>query len=482
MSSVPVRWLSRDPRTSATVEYSPADTAKLEDAFQRGESECVLILGGNKFTVNFGRMQQVNSSGGSRQVMREGPALPIDIPIAAIDVSPAFIDSVMAAVAEHDAAVEDLRKNVHNRSFKMKWNTKKADCVVQALTFAMELFKSDRYRAKYGYNHDADSGTLALAAGRQVPGYFANVVDQSIYHRKMLSLAGLRNMAIYGLEIFEEMRMQRFSSNIAEYKDKTGPHKMKFYSGNVVDLDTVVLNAKAQFRIVNEVLKKEGKPGFRSEQEFQTSPMAKEMIMTQAQMLIKGFIEDMKLSPVEVAARNLNLDINAEIPKASGNTDRGKWPVWHYENVGVSTFHVNVPTMRDVFGALLLAPFHLAKAFVLLHVRHASGTAGEFEEAFDEFFEDGVSDSCFNGKFKSIELYLQKVDNLGSIMDVLNNLQRDHQSIFTPDFFEADKDRTREAAMMWKLAQEKKLKGRDEKGLPRDVTQDDVVAWMKATD
>ena len=44
----------------------------------------------------------------------------------------------------------------------------------------------------------------------------------------------------------------------------------------------------------------------------------------------------------------LILDPKADIPVASGNQDRGQWPIWHYNNVGVLSYHVNVPNMSDV--------------------------------------------------------------------------------------------------------------------------------------
>ena len=67
-----------------------------------------------------------------------------------------------------------------------------------------------------------------LFSQQEVPSYFANVQDQSIYFRKVVSMQGLRNLILFGREIFVELKGQLFSSDPTRYSPNCGLHKMKY--------------------------------------------------------------------------------------------------------------------------------------------------------------------------------------------------------------------------------------------------------------
>ena len=99
------------------------------------------------------------------------------------------------------------------------------------------------------------------------------------------------------------------------------------------------------------------------------------------------------LPPVQVDA--------GKIPVAHDNSSRGKWPLWQYINAGVNTMHVNVPNMADIIGALLRAPFAALRAYL---------RCKDLPEELARFYEDGISDSCFNGKWKALEEFNAGLD------------------------------------------------------------------------
>ena len=90
-----------------------------------------------------------------------------------------------------------------------------------------------------------------------------------------------------------------------------------------------------------------------------------------------------------------------KIPVAHDNSSRGKWPLWQYINAGVNTMHVNVPNMADIIGALLRAPFAALRAYL---------RCKDLPEELARFYEDGISDSCFNGKWKALEEFNAGLD------------------------------------------------------------------------
>ena len=168
----------------------------------------------------------------------------------------------------------------------------------------------------------------------------------------------------------------------------------------------------------------------------------------------------MKTRNVDPASINID-----NIPQATTNTDRGRWPIWRYVNVGVDSFHANVPNLDDVNGALLRAPFQCIKGW--LYAKE-SGT-------IDTFFEDCIVDSCFNMKWKAIEEYNATWERLGTITQVLEGLQKEHQAAFSALF---DKDDSEEAEVdeMCRLLQG--AKGRDATGGMRLIVKADVAKWV----
>ena len=102
----------------------------------------------------------------------------------------------------------------------------------------------------------------------------------------------------------------------------------------------------------------------------------------------------------------LQLDASA-IPLAWDNMSRGKWPLWQYINAGVNTMHVNVPNMADVIGALLRAPFAALRAYLLCK---------DSPEELARFYEDGISDSCFNGKWRALEEFNVGLDKQATLL------------------------------------------------------------------
>ena len=473
-----VTWASVDPRNGSVVEYEATTSKAIERAFQSGEKTFDLLLGGNPFQIVFSSMQQRNASGGSRRVVRRAP-LNFSPPVPFVS---ADVDLILKTVAEVDAAVADLEKHEEERTFRLNLSGIDVAPIVDALNRIIQGFKIERYRNKYGFNGDADADCMSLELRNPVPNYFANVTDSSsIYRRKMLSLCGLRNLVVYGPEIFEEMRSRLFSGALDDYGPKEGPNKMRYFTGNAVDLDYVVLrcNDSAVLAAVNAQQRKQGGPTFASAKELAGSETGRNIAITASKELIDQFVARFKLSPSEVKRRRLDLtECSHDIHVATGNSDRGHHPIWHYSNVGQSSFHANVPNMSDVYGALLKAPFHLAKAIALVFARHAIGSP-EFIKAMDEFYEDAVADSCFNAKWKAIEEFVSTIDAKGTIPVVLAELQAKNQTLFPGELYANDPDGKKELEVMTKLAFG--VVARDpQTGASRKITQEDVAAWLKS--
>merc|ERR1712151_588933 len=135
--------------------------------------------------------------------------------------------------------------------------------------------------------------------------------------------------------------------------------------------------------------------------------------------------------------------------------------------------------MPDIYGALIQAPWHLAKAWCTIHSEFEPGP--EREKWIADFFEDAVADSCFNGKWKAIEEFNARLSKLGSITDRLQKLQQRHQDDFgalynLADIDDAEKDR-REAALLYRFCCQECPTGRDTRGQERQITEEDCVAF-----
>eukprot|EP01006_Ploeotia_vitrea_P029852 TRINITY_DN62304_c0_g1_i4.p1 TRINITY_DN62304_c0_g1~~TRINITY_DN62304_c0_g1_i4.p1 ORF type:complete len:499 (-),score=56.07 TRINITY_DN62304_c0_g1_i4:31-1527(-) len=308
----------------------------------------------------------------------------------------------------------------------------------------IDKFNCKHYWDKYG-SHRSDGQLVLLGAGDPVPNYYANVVDGSIWRRKVLSLAGLRNLVLYGREIFSELKASLFVSDPNAYGRAAGIHKMRNLTGNTVDLDTVVLRCSdgTVLKTINERNKAHGGKQYGSGDEFGESEEAKEIALNTAKPLLDGFIKDFKLTKAQTKSRKIDLPNNFSKFKmhvASGSGDRGKWAVWQYVNQGVNTFHANVPNMHDVVGALLLAPFAAARAYLLCR---------NDEKMLEDFFENAISDSCFNQKWKALEEFNLELDSRDTIKRLLNDIQAKHQDVFTNEFFNNDdENNTNEIAEM----------------------------------
>lgn len=478
MTQAPAQWLSEDPRNSKVVEYDAATTAILEQAFQAGKAEVPVVLGGMTFRVKLREMRQYNTSGGSRRVIRIGDEAPMpQIPPLGTDV----IAAALSAVAAVDTAVADIEKNEAVRRYPVPQRLCGSTAPILAVfDHILHEFANPKYKTKYG-DDGSNMQLLRHSVGESVPAYYANVSDgQTIYYRKLLSILGLRNLVDAGPAIFAEMREKHFSGDINAYKQRTGPHKMKYLTGNVVDLDTTVLRCHERPTVdaVNAAAKKAGTRTFRNGKELAASPEGQRIAMQQAKVLIDGFVDQLKLSAAEVTARHLDLQIPdsddaIDIHVSTGNSDRGTYPIWKYSNVGVLTFHANVPSLPDVYGALLRAPYHMAKAFALVKA------GGDGVPSLDDFFEDCVADSCFNAKWKAIEAFCSVFATRGGVDDVLDKLQQANQAYFMRVMASDDDDGTAELAAMQKLVADQRLTARDATGATRAITPADVGAWHK---
>jgi hypothetical protein len=368
-------------------------------------------------------------------------------------------------------------------------------CILEVYRDILRGLQRHEPKRLYHFNPPQDEGLCRWQVGQQVPQYFANLnTGQSIWCRKMLSVAGLANLIVYGPEIFDELRAQNFSGCLADYgaemrgcetPNSVGMHKMKYYTGNSVDLDTVVLRCtdRTTLETVNTQNKHQGLPLHDSTYAFGASSQAREIAISAAGPVIESFCADFGLEAQARSRRRLafdSADLTQQVPLARSNKDRGRWPVWQYINDGVNSFHVNVPSMPDIYGALIKAPWHLAKAWCTIHSEFEPGP--EREKWIAEFFEDAVADSCFNWKWKAIEEFNARLSNLGCITDRLQKLQQRHQADFAAIYNlagvdGAEKDR-REAALLFTLCCEESPTGRDRQGEERTITADDCTAFV----
>lgn len=483
-----VLWQSVDPRTGAVVAYSPSDQVEIEKSFRASKPQHQLRLGSGTFVIHFANMSQVNSTGGSRQVQRlddasasEAPAPP-PAPVAVPPLTPAIAAACLAAVAKMDLLTVGAEKDIGNMdAFVALDDVPEYKAVLQVYDVMFHELGRPECIAQFGGSAQSASMLLRTAEGGDVPNYFANVSGESIYHRKVLSLMGLRNLVRAGCDIFNELKMAQFSGDPSQYRGRCGLGKMRALTGNTVDLDTVVLNCEQQLKMMNAVRARSVPPlpPFHSPNDMAQSADTHAYVRDAAEPLLKAFAADLKLSKHQVRERCVHIELPSDaMHVAHSNGDRGQRPTWLYANAGVLTFHVNVPNMVDVYGALLKAPYHAAKAYVLLHEQKHSAAPG-WPAAVVEFFDDCISDSCFNGKWKSIEMYLEKTEAVGSIDNVLDQLQRQFQTIFTAAFFDADPTREKERAEMARLVQTHRSQGKDANGTRRAVTAADVDAWIK---
>lgn len=487
-----VTWQSVDPRSGNVVDYAEKDQEALEASYKAGRAEHRLQFGSAVFTVVFAEMLQHNNSGGHRRVIRvsDEPAAPV------VPITDDLVRVATEACRKMDAFVEHIEKhvesdaNARNVPLRSPLSDNEIGAMMAVYGNIVQDFTTARFKAKYGFNPGSDQSILGIRPGEPVPSYFANVVDQSIFHRKFLSLLGLRNLVLFGVNIFSSMLSQTFSGDQSHYAGTTdrgmaGPAMMKHYTGNVVDLDSVVMRCSdaGMVETVNKNLKKQAEndghaagaaPQFRSGKELAHSTVGRKIAYESARTLIMDFIHRFKLTPDLIKRRHLDLpetfeQMGDQVPVARDNSQRNMWPMWLYDNVNVLTFHANVPTMSDVYGALLKAPFHFVDAYL----------GARATNDVDAFFENALNDSCYNHKWRAIEEYTADRRAQGTIVDVLNKLHQSRADIFSAEFYDADDDLgTNELAMMKRLA--KGLHGVDEASrAKRAITDRDVEVWHK---
>eukprot|EP00756_Hemistasia_phaeocysticola_P022230 Hpha_TRINITY_DN15820_c1_g3::TRINITY_DN15820_c1_g3_i3::g.187149::m.187149 len=252
---------------------------------------------------------------------------------------------------------------------------------------------------------------------------------------------------------------------------------MRYFTGNVVDLDTTVLRCsdRTTLAAINAMNRCKGEPQWGCTQQFGDSEQAGEIAAAAARELCDRFVSDLGMSEADAKKRQVwSGDIcPARVPMACHNTDRGRWPLWHYRNVGQDSFHANVPTMSDVTGALLRAPFHCARIWASLHAMHEGE---DLRQRIDSFFEDAVADTCFNQKWRAVEEHAAALAREGSIADVLARLQQRHQGVLAPIFDSDDAECSQEKAQMWRLADG--LLARDKTGKLRALREADIRQWV----
>lgn len=218
---------------------------------------------------------------------------------------------------------------------------------------------------------------------------------------------------------------------------------------------------------------------------FGDSEQARLMAATQAEELINQFCIDLKLSGEARTRRRL--DFNKEtavaqaVPRAYTNRDRGKWPLWHYINESVNSFHANVPNMQDVYGAILRSPWRLAHIWCTIFSEYPEGA--ERDKWIDAFLEDAVADSCFNQKWKSIEEFSEQLGKVGTVVHRLQQLQKQHQAEFAEIFDDRELSQEEqdqaEASKLAEICQKHGETARDKHGAIRDITMEDCVAFVR---
>ena len=444
---------------------------------RKGRSE--FAEGGSSIAEPPASHQAVAAAPASAAQLRSAPLVP------PVDFDPRrVIDAVIAVSKAMSAATQVKSSSSRRHLLKLDVPQQVLEQAAPALISGYEHMLASLRQLRSRYHGSASDDAIPFPVGGDVPSYFANVGGDSIYARKLFSIAGLRNLVLSGPLIFRHLADKLFSGSPSAYGPNEGLSLMRRVTGNVVDLDTTVLRCTsvATLQAINLSQAKRGHATFSSVSEFGASSTAAEIARNCAVLALEDFSTQFALTAAQQRSRLVHPDqIPSTIPLATNNLDRGHTPLWHYVNAGQDSFHANVPTVDDVVGALLLAPFHCVQHYASLHVT-ATGDASRLRlENYAEFFDQCIVDSCFNGKWKAIEEYGAVLAARGTIRNVLDELQQKHQDRFTAEIFdldEADGTRDRETSLMWSLAQG--LVGRDAMagGTLRSITRKDVDLWI----
>jgi hypothetical protein len=381
---------------------------------------------------------------------------------------------LLAAVHRWEEAVKQLEADITNATAQAPVITREDQERLSAVFGEMlERFDGPEVRRRHGPLAKPERFVLGIPPEQPVPCYFANVQHSSVACRKALSMLGLRNLCFFGPAIFLELKATLFASDPTLYPPDTGLGKMKLMTGNTVDLDTVVLrlNDPTALQAINAMNRAAGQPEYPHPQAFATSQQALEIAVQAALPLLDSFIADFKLTKAQQKKRHVDpqqLSTTA-IPVVDSNQARGRWPLWRYVNCGVDTVHCNVPHLPDVVGALLRSPVAAVRAYLLCR---------DDPQRLMGFYDDAISDSCFNGKWKALEEFNRALDREGSVVSVLQEVQAAHQAVFTAAFFDNDDEEHHgEIREMVRLTAGRT--GRDRSGAVRPITEDDVATWVR---
>jgi hypothetical protein len=231
-----------------------------------------------------------------------------------------------------------------------------------------------------------------------VPQYFSNVIGfQTEEERKYLSLAGMRNLLHCGPKIIDEFAQKRFLGGAHHYAPMEGLNAFKYYTGNVVDLDTeldqsiVDKGDSAMIKEAENLIVKFGR----------ICGLEKPYKKLTAQAVIKH-LPDRKLD----LPNGINLQ---KIHLSYDNTDRSDYGIWKRKdpmllNAKVKVY-VNVPPNCNL---VLLATYRIPYMIAELAYRTKEQNNGQLtKEFFDEFFDKGLSTKCFNDKAQTLsDFYL----------------------------------------------------------------------------
>lgn len=257
-----------------------------------------------------------------------------------------------------------------------------------------------------------DFSLFAIPVLGEVPRYFANVAaGQSPYQRKILAALGLRNLIVAGPHIYSRLRAALFSSRPEDYV-RTGRRGgvptdlLTKITGNTVDLDTCIGRCHdGDFIAQLSAAKARDHPGspplvkgFAASQD----PWVLDVMRAQTAPLLEDFCASWGLDAAAAAARRVApLDPRQPVHVARGVTDRGAAALWLYSNpmAQVASFHVNVPNVADIAGALLRAPWLAAHAWATVAARGLRG------DEVARVWEECLDDRCLNGKWRAVAAF-----------------------------------------------------------------------------
>eukprot|EP00754_Rhynchopus_humris_P022848 Rhum_TRINITY_DN14808_c0_g1::Rhum_TRINITY_DN14808_c0_g1_i5::g.119713::m.119713 len=514
-----VVWYSNSPHHGGRDPYAPADAAKLEAAFQAfqngGSPKVSLSIFALDFTVDLREMRQYNAIGSFRSVVRDDSASASSTPAAASPKpkpvtappsaagappvpAPASAPAVAAPVVapaqgtgaplckygralEVVALVEPIVASIQAKPLDtalVDSLSQQAHRVIESLyeEILAEIKREKWLREKFGAANltKDDEDLFGIPVGAQVPNYYANIVSETIYRRKVLSLLGLRNLVRSGARIFSDMQQTLFAGDTSLYKNGEGLMLMRHLTGNTVDLDEVVLRCdKDTLKHINASNRKDGEPVFNSVDDFAQSSQAQKIALSSARNVLDLFSTKLGLTTDQRKSRKVFLaDGDFHFPRAAGHSDRGKYAAWMYTIGPTTSFHANAPNLPDVIGSLLLAPWHAIKAYCLLCTRFHGD---ELRQKKSEFYEDCIDDSCFNGKWKSIERFLQNMADESTLRHLIGKCEQDNQNRLMAAADLSDDDYV---DALFAVAKEKRLRGLNTKGVNAEVTRQDVYAYV----